>query len=114
MGSDGFEPPKLAQLIYSQPQLSTLATAPESDFGVSQPRFRGADDGTRTRNRLFTKQLLCQLSYVGKATLAVPTPTGIIEIGPKCVKEFRPFRQGDLADSSRIRSGDFECRASYL
>ena len=25
-----------------------------------------ADDGTRTRNLLFTKQLLCQLSYVGK------------------------------------------------
>ena len=25
----------------------------------------GADDGTRTRNLLFTKQLLCQLSYVG-------------------------------------------------
>ena len=29
-------------------------------------RERGADDGTRTRNLLFTKQLLCQLSYVGK------------------------------------------------
>src|SRR4051812_38212468 len=27
VGSDGFEPPKLTQLIYSQPQLSTLATA---------------------------------------------------------------------------------------
>jgi hypothetical protein len=27
---------------------------------------RRADDGTRTRNLLFTKQLLCQLSYVGK------------------------------------------------
>src|ERR1051325_1049916 len=25
----------------------------------------GADDGTRTRNRRFTKPLLCQLSYVG-------------------------------------------------
>ena len=27
----------------------------------------GADDGTRTRNLLFTKQLLYQLSYVGAA-----------------------------------------------
>ena len=27
----------------------------------------GADDGTRTRNLLFTKQLLYQLSYVGDA-----------------------------------------------
>ena len=27
----------------------------------------GADDGTRTRNLLITNQLLCQLSYVGKA-----------------------------------------------
>ena len=30
----------------------------------------GADDGTRTRNLLFTKQLLCQLSYVGKPDTA--------------------------------------------
>lgn len=30
----------------------------------------GADDGTRTRNLLFTKQLLCQLSYVGKPNFA--------------------------------------------
>jgi hypothetical protein len=27
--------------------------------------FGGADDGTRTRNRRFTKPLLYQLSYVG-------------------------------------------------
>src|SRR3954454_9658375 len=29
VGSGGFEPPKLAHLIYSQAQLSTLATAPD-------------------------------------------------------------------------------------
>ena len=62
MGSGGFEPPKLAHLIYSQAQLSTLATA---RVPATAPGARRADDGTRTRNLLFTKQLLCQLSYVG-------------------------------------------------
>jgi len=28
VGSDGFEPPKLAQQIYSLPHLATLETAP--------------------------------------------------------------------------------------
>ncbi len=37
--------------------------------------LRGADDGTRTRNRWFTKPLLCQLSYVG----------GIQDRGPRSV-----------------------------
>ena len=66
VGSGGFEPPKLAHLIYSQAQLSTLATA---RVPVSRGATR-ADDGTRTRNLLFTKQLLCQLSYVGKPDAA--------------------------------------------
>src|SRR6188508_1984449 len=35
----------------------------------------GADDGTRTRNLLFTKQLLYQLSYVGATRRAVPQMT---------------------------------------
>ena len=63
VGSGGFEPPKLTHLIYSQAQLSTLATA---RVPVPREARAGADDGTRTRNLLFTKQLLCQLSYVGK------------------------------------------------
>jgi hypothetical protein len=67
VGSGGFEPPKLAHLIYSQAQLSTLATAHSPAARVSASR---ADDGTRTRNLLFTKQLLCQLSYVGKPDAA--------------------------------------------
>ena len=63
VGSGGFEPPKLTHLVYSQAQLSTLATAQiHAPAKINAP---GADDGTRTRNRLFTKQLLCQLSYVG-------------------------------------------------
>ena len=67
MGSGGFEPPKLTHLIYSQAQLSTLATA---RVRASAQGATGADDGTRTRNLLFTKQLLCQLSYVGKPDAA--------------------------------------------
>ena len=35
-------------------------------MGIS-PCTTGADGGTRTRNLLFTKQLLCQLSYAGMA-----------------------------------------------
>ena len=35
----------------------------------------GADDGTRTRNLLFTKQLLYQLSYVGTTGRAIPQMT---------------------------------------
>ncbi len=63
VGSGGFEPPKLTHLVYSQAQLSTLATA--QIHALAKKNAPGADDGTRTRNRLFTKQLLCQLSYVG-------------------------------------------------
>ena len=35
----------------------------------------GADDGTRTRNRRFTKPLLYQLSYVGATGRAIPQMT---------------------------------------
>ena len=63
VGSGGFEPPKPKHLVYSQAQLSTLATA--RCHALAKKNAPGADDGTRTRNRLFTKQLLCQLSYVG-------------------------------------------------
>ena len=35
----------------------------------------GADDGTRTRNLLFTKQLLYQLSYVGATRRVIPQMT---------------------------------------
>ena len=73
VGSGGFEPPKLTHLVYSQAQLSTLATARDACFRIFGARAnRGADDGTRTRNLLFTKQLLCQLSYVGKPGHELP------------------------------------------
>ena len=45
------------QQIYSLPQLATL---------VSPPRNLGADERTRTADRLITNQLLYQLSYIGQ------------------------------------------------
>src|SRR5437764_11002507 len=49
----------------------------------------GADDGTRTRNLLFTKQLLCQLSYVGKHKRSrLFAPQESIETPPCPVKPF--------------------------
>ena len=58
VGREGFEPPK-----HYAPGLQP------GPFGRSGTSPYGADGGTRTRNRLFTKQLLCQLSYVGLSGL---------------------------------------------
>src|SRR6188472_4256409 len=71
------------RLIYSQrsspPAQPTHMTARQPDRGL-RPRggsgdrwtYGGADDGTRTRNRRFTKPLLYQLSYVGATGRAIP------------------------------------------
>ena len=76
------------RLVYSQASspllnLPTVAAAPDRDCGlVVDPATgwmcAGADDGTRTRNRRFTKPLLYQLSYVGATGRAIPqrTPFG--------------------------------------
>ena len=37
-------------------------------LGAELTQAAGAGDRNRTRNLLFTKQLLCQLSYAGKAS----------------------------------------------
>src|SRR5436190_19675505 len=42
---------------------------------VTDGRNGGADDGTRTRNRRFTKPLLYQLSYVGATGRVIPQMT---------------------------------------
>ena len=60
--------------------LPTVAAAPGRDCGpvVNPPPDHvrsGADDGTRTRNLLFTKQLLYQLSYVGATRRVIPQMT---------------------------------------
>jgi hypothetical protein len=54
---------RLSQLIYSQSPLATWVPARDSSARS------GADGGTRTRNRRFTKPLLCLLSYVGLGSL---------------------------------------------
>lgn len=73
---------RLSQLIYSQSRLSTSVSAQDCHrspacsaalpqipigpyVGSAALRKGGADGGTRTRNRRFTKPLLCQLSYIG-------------------------------------------------
>ena len=74
------------RLVYSQrssppAQPTHCGSGTESRTAVSwcdppPDRFRsGADDGTRTRNLLFTKQLLYQLSYVGATRRDIPQLT---------------------------------------
>ena len=59
------------RLIYSQLPLSTRAPAHivpcVLPTACSTPAVGRADDRTRTDNLLFTRQLLCRLSYVGKS-----------------------------------------------
>ena len=78
VGREGIEPPQSKTADLQSAELTTCSTYPlcGSDAGLScgpwldppsnYSRF-GADDGTRTRNRRFTKPLLYQLSYVGAA-----------------------------------------------
>ena len=74
VGREGIEPPQSKTADLQSAELTTCSTYPLSDG--AGPRLRlvvdpaadvrsGADDGTRTRNRRFTKPLLYQLSYVG-------------------------------------------------
>ena len=81
VGREGFEPPCLSDLVYSQAsrRCSTdplwrrhrielrLVVDPATEWMCV-----GADDGTRTRNLRFTKPLLYQLSYVGATGRAIP------------------------------------------
>src|SRR3954447_2729222 len=46
----------------------------------------GADDGTRTRNLLFTKQLLYQLSYVGATRRDIPQLTPLAPGNDRAVR----------------------------
>jgi hypothetical protein len=45
---------------------SRFTAEPGVDCANSDAENEGAGEGTRTRNLLFTKQLLCQLSYAGE------------------------------------------------
>ena len=62
----GFEPPKAVPTDLQSAPFGHSGTPPYKTPGTAL-LSGGADDGTRTRNLLITNQLLCQLSYVGKA-----------------------------------------------
>ena len=82
VGREGIEPPQSKTADLQSAELTTCSTYPCAaaasgrDCGLMvDPRpmdGAGADDGTRTRNRRFTKPLLYQLSYVGATGRAVP------------------------------------------
>ena len=76
MGREGIEPPQSKTADLQSAELTTCSTYPralrssENILEVKRGNRAasssvGADDGTRTRNRRFTKPLLYQLSYVG-------------------------------------------------
>ena len=77
VGREGIEPPQSKTADLQSAELTTCSTYPRTALTLrdAMPRGEemtcavsssvGADDGTRTRNRRFTKPLLYQLSYVG-------------------------------------------------
>ena len=77
VGREGIEPPQSKTADLQSAELTTCSTYPWSAAPWRQASvvtvehsisWLGADDGTRTRNRRFTKPLLYQLSYVGGDT----------------------------------------------
>ncbi len=80
----------VSRLIYSQLPLSTRAPAHVSNVlrserqashifsfnrtGIHILSVNRADDRTRTDNLLFTRQLLCRLSYAGSSEPLTSTP----------------------------------------
>ena len=85
MGREGIEPPQPKAAGLQPAELTTCSTYPLwsgpgqrlRSHGVPDTETirSGADDGTRTRNRRFTKPLLYQLSYVGATGRAIPQMT---------------------------------------
>ena len=82
VGREGIEPPQSKTADLQSAELTTCSTYPLSVPGDAAASWctrhamirAGADDGTRTRNRRFTKPLLYQLSYVG-ARRTIPQVT---------------------------------------
>src|SRR5262249_2809893 len=72
VGREGIEPPQPKAADLQSAELTTCSTYPRGNAPGNCGRTWwsqrtcsvGADDGTRTRNRRFTKPLLYQLSYV--------------------------------------------------
>ena len=88
----------MTQLVYSQPPLATWVSPP------------GADDGTRTRNLLFTKQLLCQLSYAGTRVRTKSKPSSEVYSLTGSVSIHR--EGGNLAGFSIVVPGMRQLRLS--
>ena len=102
------------RLIYSQrssppaqPTHGDARASGRGPRGEEVPRSGssvGADDGTRTRNRRFTKPLLYQLSYVG-ARRAIPqkdpAAPGNDTVRPRTVKRGRAGRRRRTPPGSR-------------
>ena len=76
VGREGIEPPQSKTADLQSAELTTCSTYPTAcaprgrvprgeEVWSAASSLIGADDGTRTRNRRFTKPLLYQLSYVG-------------------------------------------------
>src|SRR6187399_1091297 len=92
-GREGIEPPQSKTADLQSAELTTCSTYPRCSLcssGAEAPRRRGhehrsssvgADDGTRTRNRRFTKPLLYQLSYVGGDGEGYRTCAGMRNVG---------------------------------
>ena len=84
VGREGIEPPQSKTADLQSAELTTCSTYPRTARASWDPgpvvrrqagaaaSSIGADDGTRTRNRRFTKPLLYQLSYVGATGRAIP------------------------------------------
>jgi hypothetical protein len=85
VGREGIEPPQSKTADLQSAELTTCSTYPlmrgdrigtAFPWWIRPPMDRvGADDGTRTRNRRFTKPLLYQLSYVGATGRATQQKT---------------------------------------
>ena len=74
VGREGIEPPQSKTADLQSAELTTCSTYPRAATPCDGRRLIklfvlcGAADGTRTRNRRFTKPLLYQLSYGGATT----------------------------------------------
>jgi hypothetical protein len=119
VGREGIEPPQSKTADLQSAELTTCSTYPREGTrrercgrcgGPNAIEFWqlcsvGADDGTRTRNRRFTKPLLYQLSYVGAQGHTAEQPRRRRMIGPTAggVKRARrpPRRVSDRLEAGR-------------
>ncbi len=133
VGREGIEPPQSKTADLQSAELTTCSTYPrtaptlrdalprgeENDLRSSSSV--GADDGTRTRNRRFTKPLLYQLSYVGGDVEGYRTEAKACNGGPQCVPASagrwrhgpgRPATRRGRRRTRETRSADRETRSA--